>query len=137
MQSSVIFVSKEQTSDTTSCVNKVFQGVFIYKNPCLNIFQMVLYLIFPDDLVSVNLWVSKLKIYYLMKDVMIKRYWALSLHKNSNINKEMRKCLRKIGGYFLRYVIGCVNIGFKVYIIYKNICKTFFNDNMNGLANVN
>ena len=49
----------------------------------------------------------------------------------------MRKCLRKIGGYFLRYVIGCVNIGFKVYIIYKNICKTFFNDNMNGLANVN
>ena len=132
MQSSVIFVSKEQ-----SCVNKGFQGVFVYKNPCLNIFQMVLYLIFPDDLVGVNLWVSKLKIYYLMKDVMIKRYWALSLHKNSKINKKVRKFIRKIGGYFWRHVIGSVNIGFKVYIIYKNICKTFFNDNSNRLTNVN
>ena len=136
MQSSVIFFSKEQ-----SCINKGFQGVFIYKNPYLNIFQMVLYLIFPDDLVSVNLWVSKLKIYYLMKDVMIKRYWPLSLHKNSKINKKVRKFLRKfirkIGGYFWRYVIGSVNIGFKVCIIYKNICKTFFNDNSNRLTNVN
>ena len=43
------------TSDTTNCANKGFQGVFIYKNPCLNIFQMALYLIFPGDLVSVNL----------------------------------------------------------------------------------
>ena len=130
-----------QRNEPVSCISKGFQGVFIYKNPCLNIFQMVLYLIFPDGLVSMHLWVSKLKIYYLMKDVMIKRYWALSLHKYSKINKKVRTFLRKfitkIGGYFLKYVIGCMNIGFKVYIIYQNICKTFFNDNTNGLINVN
>ena len=130
-----------QRNEPVSCINKGFQGLFIYKNPCLNIFQMVLYLIFPDGLVNMHLWVSKLKIYYLMKDVMIKRYWTISLYKNLKINKKVRKFLKKIykknWRIFLRYVIGCMNIGFKVYIIYKNICKTFFSDNMNGLTNVN
>ena len=129
------------TSDTTNCANKGFQGVFIYKNPCLNIFQMVLYLIFPGDLVSVNLWVSKLKIYYLMKVVMIKRYWASlftqEFKNKQEVRKFLRKFIQKIRGYFLRYVIGCMNKGFKVYIIYKNICRAFFNGNMNKLTNVN
>ena len=129
------------TSNTTNCANKGFQGVLIYKNPCLNIFQMALYLIFPGDLVSVNLWVSKLKIYYLMKVVMIKRYWASlftqEFKNKQEVRKFLRKFIQKIRGYFLRYVIGCMNKDFKVYIIYKNICRAFFNGNMNMLTNVN